>query len=149
MNIFFFIEHLVFKDLIETLNLEYKRPINEELTIKIKQKLLGPENKNEGFTVSQLSAAVRRYISRYIAGNRQATDIDEKLDLTVQLERKDLWEEKIGKLENLDNILKSKIGEFKLTVGQAYEFYKIIESQDLKPFIENNNLIGNNKIEIK
>ena len=29
MNIFFFIEHLVFKDLIETLNLEYKRPINE------------------------------------------------------------------------------------------------------------------------
>ena len=149
MNIFFFIEHLVFKDLIETLNLEYKRPINEELTIKIKQKLLGPENKNEGFTVSQLSAAVRRYISRYIAGNRQATDIDEKLDLTAQLERKDLWEEEIGQLEDLGKILKSKIGEFKLTVGQAYEFYKIIESQDLKPFIENNNLIDNNKIEIK
>ena len=149
MNIFFFIEHLVFKDLIETLNVEYKKPIPKDLTIKIKQKLLGPENKNEGFTVSQLSAAVRRYISRYIAGNRQTIDIDEKLDLTVQLERKDLWEEKIGKLENLDNILKSKIGEFKLTVGQAYEFYKIIESQDLKPFIENNNLIGNNKIEIK
>ena len=142
MNIYFFIEHLCFKDLSETLQQEYKKEIPEDLKIKIKEKLLKHDNNNnEIISTKYLSAAIRRYISRYLAGKRESVDIDEKRDLSFDLTRIDLWEEKIGKLDNLDELVSSKIGEFKLIVGQAYEFYKLIEEEDLNPIDENKNKI--------
>ena len=137
MNIFFFIEHLCFKELSETLQIEYKKEIKEDLKTQIKEKLLGREN-NFVFSVKQLAAAVRRYISRYLVGKREAVDIDENRNLTMDLTRIDLWEEKIGKLDNLEELLFYQIGEFKLNVGQAYEFYKLIESEDINPLDEMN-----------
>ena len=134
MNVFFFIEHLCFKDLSETLQQEYKKEIPNELQEKIKEKLLKSEKNsgdNEfGITISQLAAAIRRFISRYLAGKRESVDIDDKRDLVFDLTRIDLWEEKIGRLDNLEELLFSQIGEFKLVAGQAYEFYKLIEEKD-------------------
>ena len=137
MNIFFFVEHLCFNELSETLQPEYKREISVDLKKKIEDKLSGLDKKNIGFTVRDLAAAVRRYISRYIAGKRESADVDEKRDLSFDLSRIDLWEEKIGRLNDLDDLLIGQIGEFKLNVGQAYEFYKLIQSHDLSPFDEN------------
>jgi hypothetical protein len=134
MNVFFFIEHLCFKDLSETLQQEYKKEIPKELQEKIKEKLLKSEKNAENnefvITVSQLAAAIRRFISRYLAGKRESVDIDDKRDLVFDLTRIDLWEEKIGRLDNLEELLFSQIGEFKLVAGQAYEFYKLIEEKD-------------------
>ena len=138
MNIYFFIEHLCFKDLSETLQQEYKKKIPDDLSAKITKKLMDDQNNiNIGeISIKQLAAAVRRYISRYLAGKRETTDIDEKRDLTFDLTRIDLWEEKIGQLNNLDELVFSLIGEFKLIVGQAYEFYKLIEEKDINPLDE-------------
>ena len=91
MNVYFFIEHLCYKGLINTLQREYKKEISRELKIKIKEKLLNPEKQIKEYTVKQLAAAVRRYISRYLAGKRESIDIDEKRDLTYELSRIDLW----------------------------------------------------------
>ena len=149
MNLFFFIEHLCFDDLSQTLQPEYKKEIPNDLKEKIKKQLLGDDNKNEneneneGFTINQLASAVRRYISRYLAGKRESVDIDEKRDLCFDLARIDLWEEKIGRLDNLDELLFAKIGEFKLIVGQAYEFYKIIQKQDINPIDQINKVEKN------
>ena len=144
MNLFFFIEHLCFNELSQTLQPEYKKEIPNDLKEKIKKQLLGEinknENENEGFTINQLAAAVRRYISRYLAGKRESVDIDEKRDLCFDLARIDLWEEKIGRLDNLDELLYSKIGEFKLIVGQVYELYKIIQDQDINPIDQINRI---------
>ena len=141
MNLYSFIEHLCFKELSNTLQQEYKKEIPKDLREKIKQKLLGVQNKNkgEGFTINQLATAVRRFISRYLAGKRESVDIDEKRDLAFDLSRVDLWDEKIGKLDNLDELLVSQLGEFKLNVGQAFEFYKIIENYDPCPKLADNN----------
>ena len=92
--------------------------------------------KHEGFTVKQFAAALRRYICRYLAGQRQSVDVGEKRDLTFELSRIDLWEEKIGKLDNLVELLFAYINEFKLNVGQAYELYKLVQDQDLNPMEE-------------
>ena len=139
MNIFFFIEHLCFKDLSETLQPEYKRKIPDDLKKKITKKLLERNNSIDFdiISIKDLAGAVRRYISRYLAGKRESVDIDEKRGLAFDLTRIDLWEEKIGKLNNLEELLIELIGEFKLNVGQAYEFYKIIEEKDLNPLEEN------------
>ena len=56
--------------------------------------------------------------------------ISEKRELAYELSREDLWEEKFRKLNNLMDIIIEKLSEFKLTVGQAYEFYKIIGDDD-------------------
>ncbi len=36
----------------------------------------------------------------------------------------------MGKIEDLPDLILAKIGYFKLTVGQAYEFYQIIGEED-------------------
>ena len=154
MNLFFFFEHLCFEDLVETLQPEYKKEIPEDLKKIIINKLLKKEkDPNEKYTTKDLAAAVRRFISRYLAGKLETTDINEENDLAFNLTRLDLWEEKISKLEDLDDIITNQLYEFKLKVGQAYAFYNLIGEED-RNSIENKNkeekkeIKENNEIEI-
>jgi hypothetical protein len=130
MNIFFFIEHLCFKDLIESLQPEYRKEISDEIAEKIREKLFSQRNPDDKYTIGDLAAAVRRYISRYLVGKRQTIDINEDRDLPYELSRIDLWEEKFGKLDDLEELISNQIYEFKLKVGQAYAFYQIIAEED-------------------
>ncbi len=148
MNIFCFIEYLCFNDLVESLQPEYRMEISNDVIYNIREKLLAQRNPDDKYTIGDLAAAVRRYISRYLAGKRQTTDIDEKRDLAYELWRNDLWDEAIGKLENLDDLITGQLNEFKLKVGQAYAFYQIIGDKD-KIAINNNeiNHFNNNNID--
>ena len=66
-------------------------------------------------------------------------DIKEDRDLAFELSRMELWEEKIGKMDDLLELIREKIKEFRLTVGQAFEFYNIIGEEDRNSLkIENN-----------
>ena len=129
MNVFFFFEHLCFEDLAKILNNEYKKEIPEYIKENITNKLL-KQKALEYFTIKELAAAVRRLISRYLIGKIQVTDINEDRDLTFELSRKDLWEAKIAQMDELMEIIREQIYEFKLTVGQAYEFYNLIGEED-------------------
>ena len=82
-----------------------------------------------------MAAAVRRFISRYLVGDRQTTDVNENSELIYQLSRKDLWEEKYGKLDNLDQLISAKMNKFKIKVGQAFSFYEIIGIEDRNSII--------------
>ena len=75
----------------------------------------------------ELAAAVRRFISRYLLGEKQNTDMKEDNSLENNLRRKDLWREKF---ENLETLINEKISEFKIKVGQAFHFYEIIGKDD-------------------
>ena len=132
MNIFFLIEHFCFKELVETLHLVYKKEISEELQNKIKDKLLSTEGDTATITIKDLGAAVRRFISRYLAGNFEMVNIKEDKELLDELFREDLWSKEIANSSDLENKIRDKIGEFKLTVGQAYAFYELIGDEDKK-----------------
>ena len=129
MNLFFYFEHLCFEDLADTLQNEYKKPISEETKNAIINKLLKNYNNNL-FTIKDLGAAVRRFISRYLAGNLQTTDVGEDRALSFELSREDLWEEKIGKEDDLMENIDELLHDFKLNVGQAYAFYQLIGEED-------------------
>ena len=154
MGIFFYAEHLSFKELSKTLQPEYKKVIDPEI-IEIIKKKLEDKKEDEGITWKELSAAVRRLISRYLAGERQTTDINENLELVSQLYRTDLWEfwgkKNLEKLDNLEKLITEKIKQFQLTVGQAFNFYKIIGEEDRKSIniIENTPEISDNHPEVK
>ena len=133
MNIFFFIEHLCFKDLEKTLQEEYKAKIPEDIKEKIKSKLLkNKDDPNAIYTIKDLGAAIRRFISRYLAGKTEEIDINPERDLAFELTRRDLWEQNIANNDNLDDIIINHLDEFKLKVGQVYEFYILIGEEDNK-----------------
>ena len=134
MNLFFFFEHLCFEDLVDTLQDEYKKEITEDKKNEIINQLIKNYD-NKLYTLKDLGAALRRFISRYLVGRLQTTDVNEERDLSFELSREDLWEEKIGKDDNLMEEVTKQLGNFKLTVGQAYAFYELIGEQDKKSLI--------------
>ena len=77
-----------------------------------------------------MGAATRRFISRYLVGKKQKTDIDPKSMLIAQLKRNDLWDNSIENLDNLLNLFSNLIDEIKLNVGQCFNFYEIIKEKD-------------------
>ena len=128
MNIFNIFEHLCFKELSDNLSPEYKMKISKELKDKIVKNLLN--KKNDKITVKDLAASTRRLISRYLTS--KISDIDEKRDLVFELNREELWEENIKKLDDFEELLMEKMKDIKLVVGQAYEFYNLIGDEDKK-----------------
>ena len=131
MNLFFFFEHLCYEDLAETVQPEYRKEISEEVKDSITNKLI-KNYKNDLYTLKDLGAAVRRFISRYLAGKLQITEIKEDSDLPYQLSRTDLWEEKIWNDENLSDKLAMQLGEFNLKVSETFSFYEVIGEEDKK-----------------
>ena len=129
MNIFCIFEHLCFNDLVTTLKYEYKALIPENIKSKITNELIYKKNPLDIIPIKNLASATRRLISRYLTGRMETTYISEKRELAYELIRAELWEENIRKLNNLEELIE-KLSEFKLTVGQAYEFYKIIGDDD-------------------
>jgi len=102
--------------------------------MEIESKLIiNPSEDN--FTKKDLAMAVRRFISRYLAGKSEEADINENRDLAYEIEREDLWDEEILEKVDLQIAVGERIRKFKLKVGQAYEFYKLINQKD-KQLIE-------------
>ena len=130
IDILLIFEHLSFENLIENLCNEYKKEISEEIVSKLKYKIDEKEFNNNLFNIKDLSSAVRRYISRYLIGNIQEIDINEKRNLIFELTRKDLWKENIFNLENFEKNLSSQFSGYELKVEQAYSFYKLIGKED-------------------
>ena len=110
MNLFFFFEHLCFEDLAKTLQLEYTKEISEEKKKLIKDKLL--KSNNDVYTIKELAAADRRFISRYLAGKLDVTDINEDRDLAYELSREELWEERISNREDFQDTITTQLNEF-------------------------------------
>ena len=131
LGIFLYFEHLCFKELCKILQNEYKEEIDNEVKAMIKEKLIDNNNINDEI-IKYLGAATRRFISRYLVGKKQKTDIDPKSMLIAQLKRNDLWDNSIENLDNLLNLFSNLIDEIKLNVGQCFKFYDIIKEKDEK-----------------
>ena len=133
MNLFFYFEHLCFEFLCKSLSPIYKTLIPEEAKNKIIEKLLNKKNLKEINEIKDLAAATRRLISRYLVGQTRNMDYNENIDLAMILTKDEFWDEKIRNSDDyITELVFEKIGEFKLKVGQAYEFYNIIGEEDRK-----------------
>ena len=115
---------MCFEDLSKTLHKEYKEEINKETKNNIENKLVKNIKDEEKIFIKDLSAALRRFISRYLSGKGQVNDINENTSLEYQLIRVDLWEEKYGKLKNLDELIHDKMKDFNIKVGRHFPFIK-------------------------
>ena len=133
LNLFFFIEHLCFKDLVKNLQNEYKQKIPEDKKEAIKNKLLKDEKDPKAlYNTKDLAGAIRRLISRYLTGKTQEIDIKSDIKLSENLTRGDLWETKISENPEFENYVKNQLNEFEIIVGQAYDLYEFIGEEDKK-----------------
>ena len=99
VSIFEYFEALCWKEMQKNILLDYKLEIDE----KTKQYIIDYFNKiNEEKLINRqkFTTALRRLISRSIAGSRQEIDIKSELALKLYMSREDLWSKEI-----MDNIL--------------------------------------------
>jgi hypothetical protein len=126
ISIFYFSEHLYFKESYKKLQDMYKEEIPEEIIEKIE---LIKKEENNIIPIKELAAAVRRFISRYLLDKRQK-EIDPTKMLLPYLCKTELWDQKIGKIENLEELIANRLEKLKITVGQSYNLYEKIKEKD-------------------
>jgi hypothetical protein len=126
ISIFYFSEHLCFKESYKKLQDMYKEEIPEEIIEKIE---LIKKEENNIIPIKELAAAVRRFISRYLLDKRQK-EIDPTKMLLPYLCKTELWDQKIGKIKNLEELIANQLEKLKITVGQSYNFYEKIKEKD-------------------
>jgi hypothetical protein len=105
-----------------------------ELNNNIKQKIDSFFSKNENkhiITKQKLSTAIRRLISRYLAGKRGQKEIDEKNQLFYYLSKQELWDE-YGFVDNeefeieLNAIFESNENNSNVIIGQSAKLYEYL-----------------------
>ena len=142
VRIFEFFEHLCWEQIKEYLLDEYLKPLDENKIKEINNYFFN--NKNNVISKIELAEAVRKFISRYLAGKRSQSEIGEDKMLFDYLSRADLWKKNINdeKFEN-EIMLLSKL---KITVGEAKDFYDKLGGDNDYFFsqIKNEENIGNN-----
>jgi hypothetical protein len=133
MKIYFYVEHLTFEVLCKSLKKEFNQSIPEKVKTDIINQLKN-KSENEELPWSQFASAVRRFISRDLIDKdkdkENKINIKNNNSLKACLKRIDLWDEKYGKLENLEKLINEKLEKFELNECQAYEFYQIIGDED-------------------
>ena len=123
IDIFLFIEHLCFEEFSKNIEEDYKKNIDN----MAKNQII--DNKNKFMNVKELAAALRRFISRLLYRIKNKNDLSPEGKLDIQLKRLDLWDQKFRKIETIEKIV-NQINEFDLTVGQSFELYQLIKSED-------------------
>ena len=134
LNIYKYFEHFCWKEIRININEQYHQKIDKNKKIEIINFFKNYETqKDKIITKRDLAFALKSFISRYLAGKRSDTDIDENQKLIGQIIRLDLWENHI--IKN-DEKFQNEIYylTFDLNVGQSLDFYDILDGDSFDIF---------------
>ena len=123
MNIFLYFEHLCFDKLCQNLDKKYKSEIDEKYTSIINKKKELIEN-------NEFPKALRRYITRYLIGNNNSITNLENNNLSLELNKSDLWGINSGNMNQIKNFLIDTFKDIDIKVSQSLEFYKLVGSKE-------------------
>ena len=146
VKIFELFEYLCWDQIKENLLNEFMKPIDDDKKELIKNYFIKNKDKKNYIKKIDLANATRKFISRYLAGKRSQSEINENGMLFDYLNRIDLWEKNIDnpKFENEF----SELAKIKLTVGEGKDFYDILggDSQLSILDVEEKNIKNKNEI---
>ena len=159
VRIFELFEYLCWDQIKDNLLDEFMKQIDEDKKETIIKYFKKNEDKKDNYiTKLELASAVRKFISRYLAGKRSQSEINEDKMLFDYLNRADLWVKNIDNPKFEKEYFEMKI--LKITVGEAMHFYDLLGDDSsllnlhddekyikLKNNIENNEDIIENKEE--
>ena len=148
VKIFELFEYLCWDQIKENLLNEFMKPIDDDKKELIKNYFIKNKDNKNYIKKIDLANATRKFISRYLAGKRSQSEINENGMLFDYLNRIDLWEKNIDNT-NFENEF-SELAKIKFTVGEGKDFYDLLggDSQLSILDVEEKNIKNKNEIKI-
>jgi hypothetical protein len=84
------------------------------------------ENQNKIINIQEFTFALRRLISRFLAGSRQEIDIKPDLDLILYIDKNEFWSKEIADNDEKYNEL-VKICHKDIKIGNAWDLYNALD----------------------
>ena len=84
------------------------------------------ENQNKIINIQEFTFALRRLISRFLAGSRQEIDIKPDLDLILYIDKNEFWSKEIADNDEKYNEL-MKICHKDIKIGNAWDLYNALD----------------------
>ena len=114
LSIYELIELLSYHQIINNINIELKKPVENNIKDKINQYF----NNNRLITKQILSNAIRKFFSRYLTGQRDDQELKENENLMIMLRYKEeIWDKNLFNNDKFDeefDILQEEFNEIKL-----------------------------------
>ena len=117
-------EHECWNEIKENINNEYKKKIKEEITNEINKFFEENDDKKSIINKLNLSTAIRRFISKYLSGERGENEVNENNKLMQELKRPDLWDYLFVDHPYFENEIDKIDKKFGFVVGEAMDLYE-------------------------
>lgn len=129
MSIFEYFEALCWKEMQKNILFDYKLELSEDIKNYINE-YFNKLTEDKLINKEKFTNALRRLISRSLAGSRQDIDIKSEAALKLYMTREDLWSK-----ETMDNILfDGEIDEIckdNITIGHCFNLYNLLDGDSI------------------
>lgn len=114
-------EHLCWDEIRQNINKDYNKKLTEKQINEL-ESYFKENNNNRIITKINLSTAIRRFISKYLSGDREVIEKNENNDLILELKRADLWDYSFVFHPYFEEEME-KIKKFNFKVSQSMDLY--------------------------
>ena len=126
VSIFEYLEYLCWKDIKKNILQDYQIELDEDIKKHILEYFDIVKEEPKLINIKNFTDALRKLISRYIAGTRQEIDIKPDVELKLYINKEELWNKNIIE-NNLFYEEIDKIFEKKILICQCYNLFTILD----------------------
>ena len=109
---------------------DYNLVLSEESKKYVLDYFKKNENQNKIINIQDFTFALRRLISRYLAGSRQEIDIKSDLELKLHICKNEFWSKEIADNDEKDNEL-YEICHKDIKIGHAMDLYNVLDGDTI------------------
>ena len=136
VSIFEYFEALCWPQISKNILPDYTLTLSEEGKKHVIDYFKKNESQNKIINIQEFTFALRRLISRFLAGSRQEIDIKPDLDLILYISKNEFWCKEIADNDEKDNEL-LVICHKDIKIGNAFDLYNALDGDIiLNKFIE-------------
>ena len=130
VSIFEYFEALCWTQINKNILEDYNLVLSEESKKYVLDYFKKNENQNKIINIKDFTFALRRLISRYLAGSRQEIDIKSDLELKLHICKNEFWSKEIADNDEKDNEL-YEICHKDIKIGHAMDLYKVLDGDTI------------------
>ena len=139
VSIFEYFEALCWPQINKNILDDYTLVLSEESKKHVLDYFKKIENEKKIINIQDFTFALRRLISRYLAGSRQEIDINAQLELILHIGKNEFWSKEIADNDEKDNEL-FVICHKDIKIGNAWDLYNVLDGDTIL-----NKIIDRNK----
>ena len=130
VSVFEYFEALCWPEISKNILEDYTLVLSEASKKHVLDYFKKNENEKKIINVQAFTFALRRLISRYVAGSRQEIDINGTLELKLHIGKNEFWSKEIGDNDEKDNEL-YEICHDDIKIGNAWDLYNLLDGDTI------------------